>query len=76
MNTCYIYLRVSTDEQATEGFSLENQKRACMDYARSHDYHTRRMFLDDGKSGRSTQPQAFQELIAEVEKYKVDALII
>jgi len=76
MNTCYIYLRVSTDEQATEGFSLENQKRACMDYARSHDYHTRRIFLDDGKSGRTTQRPAFQELIAEIEKYKVDALII
>src|SRR3990167_426179 len=76
MNTCYIYLRVSTDEQATEGYSLENQKRACMDYARSHDYHTRRIFLDDGKSGRTTQRPPFQELIVEIDKYKVGALII
>ena len=76
MKTCYIYLRVSTDEQATEGFSLENQKRACMDYARSHEYHVRRIFLDDGKSGRTTQRQAFQELLVEIDKYKVDALII
>ncbi|KXK09236.1 MAG: Transposon Tn3 resolvase [Microgenomates bacterium OLB22] len=76
MKTCYIYLRVSTDEQATEGFSLENQKRACMDYAHNHGYHARRIFLDDGKSGRTTQRPAFQELIAEIEKYKVDALII
>ena len=49
MNTCYIYLRVSTDEQATEGYSLENQKRACMEYAHNHGYHARRIFLDDGK---------------------------
>lgn len=76
MNTCYIYLRVSTDEQATEGFSLENQKRACTDYAASHDYHVKRIFLDDGKSGRTTQRKAFQELLAEIDKYKVDALII
>lgn len=76
MNTCYIYLRVSTDEQATEGFSLENQKRACMDYARSHNYHVKRIFLDDGKSGRTTQRPAFQELLKAVDEFKVDALII
>ncbi len=76
MKTCYIYLRVSTDEQATEGFSLENQKRACTDYAASHDYHVKRIFLDDGKSGRTTQRPAFQELLKNVEEFKVDALII
>ena len=75
MKTCYIYLRVSTDEQATEGFSLENQKRACTDYAASHDYHVKRIFLDDGKSGRTTQRPAFQDLLKNVEEV-VDALII
>jgi len=76
MKSCYIYLRVSTGEQATEGFSLENQKRACLEYARNHGYHARRIFLDDGKSGRTSHRPAFQELLAEIDKYKVNALII
>lgn len=76
MKNCYIYLRVSTDEQATEGFSLENQKRACIDYAHNHDYHVKRIFLDDGKSGRTTQRPAFQDLLKAIDDFKVDALII
>ena len=76
MKTAYIYLRVSTDEQATEGFSLKNQENACKDYARNHDYHVKRIFLDDGKSGRTTHRPAFQDLLKAVEDFKVDALII
>lgn len=76
MKNCYIYLRVSTDEQATEGFSLENQKRACIDYAHNHGYHPKRIFLDDGKSGRTTHRPAFQDLLKAIDDFKVDALII
>lgn len=76
MLTCYIYLRVSTDEQATEGFSLENQKRSCVEYAKNHGYHVKHIFLDDGKSGRTTQRPAFQELLKAIDESMVDALII
>jgi site-specific DNA recombinase len=76
MKTCYIYLRVSTDRQAEEGFSLENQKKACRDYAQAHGYHVKRIFIDDGKSGRTTDRTAFQELLKEFDVYKADALII
>lgn len=76
MKTCYIYIRVSTDEQANEGYSLDNQKKACRDYAQSHGYHVKRLFVDDGKSGRTTDRKAFQELLTEIDLYKVDALVI
>ena len=76
MKTCYIYLRVSTDEQATEGFSLENQKRACAEKAGTCGYHVKRIFLDDGKSGRTTNRAALQELLKAINEFKVDAVII
>ncbi|OQY69199.1 hypothetical protein B6D29_00090 [Microgenomates bacterium UTCPR1] len=76
MKTCYSYIRVSTDEQAQEGYSLDNQQKACRDYALSHGYHVKRQFADDGKSGRTTEREAFQELLTSIDENKVDALII
>ncbi len=76
MKTCYVYLRVSTDEQAQQGFSIDNQKRACVEYAQMNSYHVKRIFIDDGKSGRTTDRPAFQELLNIIKEQSVDAVII
>ncbi len=75
MKTCYIYIRVSTDEQANEGFSIENQKRSCVDYAKMHGYEIKRIFVDGGKSARTTDRPAFQEMLSFAKKSPVDAII-
>lgn len=76
MKQAYLYTRVSTDEQAKEGFSIDNQKRACMEYAQMYGYHVKRAFEDEGRSGRSTDRPAFQELLSVVKEHPVDAVII
>jgi site-specific DNA recombinase len=76
MKNCYIYLRVSTDEQAKEGFSIDNQKRACVEYAQMNDYYVKRIFTDDGKSARTTDRAAFQELLTTAMNKPVEAVII
>jgi len=76
MKDCYIYIRVSTDDQATEGFSLDNQKRACLDYAKMNGYHVKRVFTDDGKSARTTDRPAFQELLKNVKETPVEAVVV
>ncbi|MDP3973934.1 MAG: recombinase family protein [Candidatus Daviesbacteria bacterium] len=76
MKNAYLYIRVSTEEQAHEGFSIDNQKRACMEYAQMHTYHIKRTFQEDGKSARTTDRPAFQELLKELEEHPVDAIII
>ena len=63
MKNCYIYLRVSTDEQAKEGFSIENQKRACIEFAKLHGFHVKQIFIEDGKSARTTDRPALQEML-------------
>jgi len=55
----------------------DNQIRQCKDYARMHGYHTRRMFDDSGRSGRSAEKRpALQELLRAVNEHPVDAIII
>lgn len=76
MKSCYIYIRVSTDEQAKEGFSVDNQKRACTDYAESNGYHPKRVFSDDGRSGRTTDRPAFQEMMETIKSDPIDAVIV
>ena len=74
--TCYIYLRVSTDEQAKEGYSLANQQDRCVEMAKYHQYSVRGIFIDDGKTGRNTNRPKFQEMMSLIDEKPVDAVII
>lgn len=76
MKTSYIYIRVSTDEQAQAGYSIDNQKRSCLEYAQMYEYHIKRIFIDDGRSARTTDRPAFQELLGVIKEQPVDAVII
>ncbi|KKQ92218.1 MAG: Site-specific recombinase, DNA invertase Pin [Candidatus Woesebacteria bacterium GW2011_GWA2_40_7] len=73
---CYIYLRVSTDEQAKEGFSLDNQKRACVEYAKNNGYQIKSAFLEEGKSARTVERPEFQKLLKAVDDNPVDSVIV
>ncbi len=76
MPTACGYIRVSTDEQANEGFSLDNQKNAIKEYCRIKNYTLKRLFIEDGKSARTTDRPAFQELIKECEENPPDIITI
>jgi len=76
MKNCYIYIRVSTDEQAKKGFSPDNQIRQCRDYAEMHQYHVKEVFDDSGRSGRTTDRPEIQKLLKAIEEKPVEAIII
>lgn len=48
-----MYVRVSTEDQAREGISLEHQRSRCVDYARALGLEVVQSFEDAGRSGRS-----------------------
>ncbi len=54
------YLRVSTDDQAREGFSLDAQRARIRAYSLAKGYVLECEFVDDGYSGRTTSRPAFQ----------------
>ena len=74
--SCCIYIRVSTDEQAKEGYSLANQQGRCNDEAKYRGYSVKGTFIEDGKTGRNTNRPEFQRMMAFIEENHVDAVII
>ena len=60
-----IYCRVSTQEQAKEGFSIAAQKKTLTSYCRSKNWQVCRIYCDEGISGKSTNRPAFKELLAD-----------
>lgn len=61
---CYIYTRVSTQMQATEGFSLDAQRSRLAQAAEYHGLTIVREFSDEGISGKNTidRPQVTEML--------------
>lgn len=60
------YLRVSTEDQAREGFSLDAQRARIAAYCVARGYALRREFVDNGFSGRTTKRPAFSELMQSI----------
>ena len=73
-----IYYRVSTEDQAQNGVSLEQQKKACLEYALNHDIEIVKLFHDDGVSAKTVNRKGLQDLLAYCAKnYKnLDSVIV
>lgn len=68
MKTAAVYIRVSTDEQAREGYSLDAQLKAIKKYAQSNGIliDNKYIFSDEGVSGRKAEKRpAFMEMIKQ-----------
>ena len=62
MTIATIYTRVSTDRQAKEGLSLNEQLELCRSYCKMHQHTIAGEFVDAGASGTSTQKRPQLEL--------------
>lgn len=71
----FIYTRVSTDEQALKGYSLEAQLSSLREYAKSHDYEVIGEYIDDGYSGGTLDRPNLQRLLSDLPKLKPDVIL-
>src|SRR5213592_1084931 len=69
-----IYTRVSTEDQAKEGFSLDAQRERLQAYCLARDWAVAATYIDDGHSGRNTKRPAYQRMMAERDRW--DALLV
>ncbi|WP_371068826.1 recombinase family protein [Sediminibacillus sp. JSM 1682029] len=71
-----IYVRVSTDDQAKEGYSIPAQKDLLNDYASKHNITIIDEYIDEGKSGKSIsgRPQ-MTRLLKDAKHNKFDAVM-
>lgn len=62
------YLRVSTEDQAREGYSLEVQREYLEFFALREDYEVFKVYCDDGISAYSTRRPALRELFKDAKE--------
>lgn len=71
MKRAAIYIRVSTQEQAQEGYSIGEQKERLIAYCKAHDWVIADIYVDGGYSGSNLKRPAMQKLITETAKFDV-----
>jgi DNA invertase Pin-like site-specific DNA recombinase len=76
MKRAYGYLRVSTTTQVDEGFSLDHQRQAIKDYCKTRSLHLVQIYMDEGKSGRTTNRPEFQQMLKAIKEKGIDSVVI
>ena len=66
-----IYVRVSTEEQAAEGYSIGAQKEMLQNYCIVEGWEVAGIYEDDGYSGRSVKRPAYQRMMSEMDSWDV-----
>ncbi|MEG1562554.1 MAG: recombinase family protein [Bacteroides sp.] len=80
MKRAALYIRVSTLEQAQEGYSVGEQKERLIAYCKAKDWLIADIYVDGGYTGSNINRPGIQKLIAETDKfdlvlvYKLDRL--
>lgn len=64
-----IYIRVSTQEQAQEGYSIEEQKRRLIAYCKARGWQVVEILVDPGFSGANLDRPGIQTLISHIKEY-------
>ena len=62
-NGAVLYVRVSTDEQADGPFNLINQEKKCRNYCAQNGLRVVEVFVDLGKSARTTERPEFKRML-------------
>ena len=71
-----LYIRVSTLEQATKGYSLEAQRERLEAYAKSQNYEISGVYTDDGYSGKNLYRPAIERLIEHVKLGLINVVLV
>lgn len=71
-----IYTRVSTEEQAKEGISLDAQVGRCQAYCKARDWKVFKIYTDAGFSAGSMKRPALNDLMEDISSKKVTTLLV
>lgn len=71
-----IYIRVSTDEQVKEGFSIRAQNERLQNFADSQDWSVVDYYIEEGVSAKDTKRQELNRLMKDIEAGKIDVVLV
>ena len=73
---CVLYVRVSTDEQAREGFSIAAQKERLKAFALSQGWDIVGEYTEEGWSAKNTDRPQLKKLMKDIEKGNIDIVLV
>lgn len=71
-----IYIRVSTREQAQEGYSIGEQQERLTKYVEAKNWTLTKIYTDPGFSGAKLDRPALQQLIKDCNKKRLDMVLV
>jgi len=71
-----IYIRVSTQEQAEEGYSIQAQKERLINYCKAKDWNIVGIYTDAGYSGSNLDRPGIQKLIEDIKIDKMNIVLV
>lgn len=70
-----IYIRYSSENQR-DGLSIEYQRDECTAFAKREGYEVKKEYIDEAISGKSTNREAFVQMIKDVKQGLYDIIIV
>ncbi|MCM1059812.1 MAG: recombinase family protein [Eubacterium sp.] len=71
-----LYIRVSTDAQYEEGYSVDAQKEKLKQFCKLRDITNYEFYIDGGWSGSNIVRPEMQRLIKEIKEGRVEAVVV
>lgn len=71
-----IYCRVSTDEQAKEGFSIPAQKESLRAFCKSQSWEIYEEYIEEGKSAKDLDRPKLKKLLKDIKKGDIDIVLV
>lgn len=71
-----LYVRVSTEEQAREGWSIPAQREILEAFCKSQGWDAAGVYADEGFSAKNLNRPAMQRLIADVQAHRLDVVLV
>ena len=73
---CGIYVRVSTDEQRDNGYSIDSQLRMIKEYCEKNNYDIVDVYNDAGHSGKDLMRPEMQRLLKDIKAHKIEEMAL
>lgn len=70
-----IYVRVSTEEQSREGFSLKEQEERLKEFCNFKRYEIYKIYKDAGISAKNDKRPAYQEMMSDVKSKNINVIV-
>ena len=72
---CGIYVRVSTDDQRDNGYSIDSQLRMIKEYCEKNNYDIVDVYNDAGYSGKDLMRPEMQRLLKDIKSHKIEKIV-